>query len=56
MMCALPTFMRAFNKQFHTQMKFESAFLTTCSLTKIYTANYAAYSYCMTMTDYIHYT
>ena len=31
MMYALPTFMRAFNKQFHTQMKFESAFLlTTC--------------------------
>ena len=28
MMCALPIFMRAFNK-IHTQMKFESAFLTT---------------------------
>ena len=40
MMYALPTFMRAFNKQFHTQMKFESAF----HLHEIYTA---AYSYCM---------
>ena len=28
--CALLTFMRVFNKQFHTQMKFESVFLTTC--------------------------
>ena len=24
--CALPTFMRAFNKQFHTQMTFESVY------------------------------